>query len=93
MMKPIIQRIKTITPLSEFRLSVCFDDGKQVIYDMKEDMHLPGYNALRDACGLFRQVQLDESRTCVFWNEEIDLPSDIIYQYGADVSDFPYVNL
>ena len=81
---PMIQRIRTVTPLSDYLLSVRFDDGKRVIYDVKEDMHLPGYGALREVCGLFQQVQLDKSRTCVFWNEDIDLPSDTIYQYGRE---------
>lgn len=66
-------------------LSVVFDDGKKVIYDVKDDMSLPGYSALRDVYGLFQQVQLDESRTCVFWNDEIDLPSHAIYEYGRTV--------
>ena len=37
---------------------------------------------LKNIYGLFEQVQLDESRTCVFWNDDIDLPSDAIYEYG-----------
>ena len=53
-----------------------------MVYDVKEDMGLPGYVALRDVPGLFEQVQLDPSRTCVYWNSEIDLPSDTIYEYG-----------
>lgn len=52
---------------------------------VKEDMHLPGYEQLRDVAGLFQQVQLDKSRTCVYWNDEIDLPSDILYEYGKSV--------
>ena len=40
--------------------------------------NLPGYRALRTIHGLFRQVQVDDSRTCIFWNDELDLPSDII---------------
>lgn len=32
--------------------------------------------------GLFNSNQLDESRTCVFWNDEIDLPSDTLLEYG-----------
>lgn len=51
-------------------------------YDVKEDFSLPGYGVLRDVHGLFQQVQLDESRTCVFWNEDVDLPSDTLYEYG-----------
>ena len=78
----MIRRIQTVRPLPDFLLSVSFDDGKRVVYDVKEDMGLPGYVALRDVRGLFEQVQLDPSRTCVDWNSEIDLPSDAIYEYG-----------
>lgn len=48
---------------------------------------LPGYSALRDVYGLFGQVQLDRSRTCVYWNEDIDLPSDTLYEYGREASE------
>lgn len=78
----MIQRIKSIKPLPGFVLSVVFDDGYHVHYDVKEDMNLPGYDALRTVPGLFAQVQLDASRTCVSWSEDIDLPSDTLYEYG-----------
>ena len=79
----MIQKISYLEPLQNYRLLVRFDDGKQVIYDVKEDMDLPGYHALRDIQGLFNQVQLDDSRTCIYWNDEIDLPADTIYEYGT----------
>lgn len=79
----MIQRISTITPLRDYMLSVLFDDGRRVLYDVKDDIkHLPGFSLLEDVAGLFEQVRLDESRTCVFWNDEIDLPSHVIYEYG-----------
>lgn len=78
----MIQRIRFVAPLPDYRLDVAFDDGKRVVYDVKEDMHLPNYSQLREVTGLFQQVRLDESRTCVYWNDEIDLPSDTIYEYG-----------
>ena len=60
-----------------------FDDGRKVIYDVKEDIEtLPTFRDLQDVDGLFLQVQLDSSRTCVYWNDEIDLASDSIYEYG-----------
>ena len=78
----MIPRIKALKTLPDFFLDVLFDDGRHVLYDMKEDLHLPGYDALLSVCGLFDRVQLDQSRTCIFWNDEIDLPSDTIYEYG-----------
>ena len=82
----MIERIASVKPLSDLLLDVSFDDGRRVIYDVKEDLALPGYSALRDVFGLFNQVRLDESRTCVYWNHYIDLPSHAIYEYGKTVS-------
>ena len=80
----MIPRIKTLAALDNFLLAVEFDDGHKVIYDVKEDIAvLPTFRALMEVCELFSQVQLDSSRTCVYWNDEIDLASDTIYEYGV----------
>ena len=80
----MIPRIKKIEPRSDYTLYVLFDDGRQVLYDVKDDIRtLPTYRSLQTEHGLFQNFQLDESRTCVFWNDEIDLASDIIYEYGT----------
>lgn len=82
----MIPRIKSVKPISDYRLYVIFDDGKTVIYNVKEDIDtIDSYKDLETIYGLFNQVQLDTSRTCVYWNENIDLPSDIIYEYGVAV--------
>lgn len=81
----MIIRIKAIKPLDNFVLLVTFDDGRVVEYDMKEDIkELPGYSDLETIPGLWQQVCIDESRTCIYWNDYIDLPSDILYEYGKD---------
>ncbi|WP_304152469.1 DUF2442 domain-containing protein [Megamonas hypermegale] len=82
----MIPRIKSVKPISDYRLYVVFDDGKTVIYNVKDDIDtIDSYKDLETIYGLFNQVQLDTSRTCVYWNENIDLPSDIIYEYGVAV--------
>ena len=79
----MIPKIKTVDPLPDYKLKVLFDDGKTVIYNVKEDIEtIESYKDLEAVQGLFEQVQLDESRTCVYWNDQIDLPSDTIYEYG-----------
>lgn len=81
----MIPRIKSIKPLDNYMLHVVFDDGKSVFYDVKEDIQsIPNYEDLKNIYGLFQQVQLDPSRTCVFWNDYIDLASDTIYEYGLE---------
>jgi len=84
----MIPRIKKLSALDDFLLSVVFDDGHKVIYDVKDDIkNLPSFNALEVDKDLFFHVQLDSSRTCVFWNDQIDLASDSIYEYGKEVED------
>ena len=52
--------------LDDYVLYVEFDDGHKVLYDVKEDIStLPSFSPLVEMYGLFKQVQLDESRTCV----------------------------
>lgn len=81
----MIIRIKNLEPLENYKLHVVFDDGKEVIYDVEDDINeIPSYSDLKNIHGLFKQVQLDSSRTCVFWNDYIDLPSDSIYEYGVE---------
>ena len=84
----MIKRIKKIEALPDYQLRVSFDDGKCVLYNVKEDIDtIPTFSSLLTETALFKNVQLDESRTCVFWSEEIDLPSDTIYEYGTLVSE------
>ena len=79
----MIPRIRDVKALPGYRLRVSFDDGKTVLYDVKEDIdRIESYRALMLIHGLFSQVQLGQSRTCVYWNDEIDLPSDTLYEYG-----------
>ncbi len=82
----MIPRINKLEPLDNFLLKVAFDDGKSVIYDVKEDIDdIPSYKVLETETGLFKNAQLDESRTCIYWSDEVDLPSDTIYEFGREI--------
>lgn len=82
----MLPKIKFVLPMDDYMLRVSFDDGKSVLYDVKEDINeIPSYKELVSVCGLFKNVQIDQSRTCIFWNDRIDLPSDTIYEYGKTV--------
>ena len=77
----VIPRIETIKPLKNYMLYVVFKDGKSGFYDVGEDiLQIPEFKDLKTITGLFENVQIDESRTCVFWSDFIDLPSDAIYE-------------
>lgn len=79
----MIPRIKAIKTLNNYRLLVEFDDGKRVVYDVKEDIDsLSDFRVLKTEHGLFHNVQLDTSRTCIYWTDRVDLASDTILEYG-----------
>ncbi len=83
----MIPKIKTVEPLKDFVLHIVFDDGKKVLYDVKDDIEtLPEFKQLTEIQGLWEQLQLDSSRTCVYWNDRIDLASDTLYEYGVMVA-------
>ena len=44
---------------------------------------LPDYDGLEKIEGFYKNDKLDESRTCVYWNDRLDMPSDTIYKYGT----------
>ena len=82
----MIPRIQTFQPLDNYQLFVRFDDGREVHYDVAEDIStIPAFHALRTELGLFKNAQLDSSRTCLYWSDTIDLPSDTIYEYGVTI--------
>ena len=83
----MIPRIKTVTALDDYMLRIVFDDGEIMLYDVKDDIaHIKAFKELETEEGLWGEVRLDTSRTCVYWNDRIDLPSDTLYEYGQ--SDF-----
>ena len=82
----MIPRIKDIQPLENYKLFVRFDEGKEVVYDVGEDIRsIEAFEDLKAIPGLFENVSLDSSRTCIIWNERIDLPSDTIFEYGTPI--------
>lgn len=77
----MIPRIKIVKPLENYMLYVEFKDGKKGLYNVAEDIEqIPQFEDLKTINGFFKQVQIDKSKTCVYWSDVIDLPSDAIYE-------------
>ena len=78
-----LPRIKSVSPMDGYQLSVLFDDGRKVVYNVAEDIEtISAFSDLKTVEGLWPQVQVDKSRTVVYWNDWIDLPSATLYEYG-----------
>ena len=78
-----LPRIKNVEPMEGYKLSVLFEDGRKVVYNVAEDIDtIESFGDLKTVEGLWPQVQVDKSRTVVYWNDWIDLPSDTLYEFG-----------
>ena len=87
----MIPRIKSFKPTTDYKLLVTFDNGRIVLYDVMDDIRaIPAFRELETEPALFPNAQLDQSRTCIFWNDHIDLPSDTIYEYGIEEESILY---
>ena len=82
----MIPRISRIEPMADFKIRVTFDEGRTVVYDVGVDIkEIKAFEDLKTLPYLFKNATLDSSRTCIVWNDRIDLPSDTIYEYGQPV--------
>ena len=82
----MIPRIKKIEPREGFRLHIVFDGGEEVIYDLNDDISkIPDFSIPKTENGLFENFKMDESRTCVYWSDRVDLPSDTLLEYGKKI--------
>ncbi len=83
----MIPRIDTVEVKNDFNLLIRFKSGETVLYDVGDDINsIEEFSVLKTEPHLFDHVQVDESRTSVFWNDRIDLPGDTLLEYGQRVN-------
>ncbi len=76
----MLTHIIDIEPLSNYQLSLSFDDGKVGILDMNETISLGGvFSKLADR-SFFAQVQISEDKRYIQWGNELDFCADALYE-------------
>lgn len=89
----MIPRIRSVKPMPNYCLDITFDDGKAVVYDVKEDIEqIDDFRDLHEIPDLFGQVQLDQSRTCVFWNDGLTFRAILSTNMGKSKGEQVYPN-
>lgn len=82
----MFSRIKKVEVKDELALLFTFDDDIRVLYDLKDDIkNIKDFEALQTETSLFKNFQIDQSRTCIYWSDRIDLASDTILEYGRKI--------
>ena len=82
----MFHKIKTVTPLPDFRISVKFCEGMTKIYDMKplfDKLHAFKYFLYNEH--EFYNVTVDMGGYGIVWNDELDLSCDELWEKGVKV--------
>ena len=83
----MFHRVRSITPLSEYSLLACFENGEKKIYDVRQLFERwEAFKALTITEGLFRQVKVDAGGYGISWNDDIDLSCNELYLGGRGMS-------
>ena len=89
----MFHKIKSVSPLPGFKLSVQFCEGVTKLYDVKPLFErLPVFAYLEKHPEIFSGVSVDVGGYGVVWNDELDLSCDELWEHGVSV-DTPFDGL
>ena len=82
----MFHKIKNVTALPDYKLSIQFSEGITKIYDTKELIkNNPMFQSLNDET-LFHTVQVDIGGYGIIWNDTIDISCDELFENGSTIS-------
>ena len=65
-------------PLDDYRVEVCFDDGREGMADLAEALDGPMFGPLKDP-KVFRKFWIDEELQTIVWPNGADLAPEYVY--------------
>lgn len=82
----MFHKVKYVSPLPDYRLSVQFVEGITKIYDVKPLFaKWKPFVALKDSPELFSGVEVDVGGYGIIWNDDLDLSCDELFANGVAV--------
>lgn len=89
----MFHKIKNVSALPEYKLSVQFSEGVTKIYDVKPLFEkIPLFADLKDDAQEFFSVSVDVGGYGIVWNDDLDLSCDELWENGVQV-DTPFDGL
>jgi hypothetical protein len=89
----MFHKIKNVSALPEYKLSVQFSEGVTKIYDVKPLFKkIPLFEELKDSAQEFFSVSVDVGGYGIVWNDDLDLSCDELWENGVQV-DTPFDGL
>ncbi len=82
----MFHKIKNVSALPAFRLSVQFSEGVTKIYDVKPLFEkIPCFAELQNDLDEFYSVYVDVGGHGIVWNDDLDLSCDELWENGVEV--------
>ena len=82
----MFHKVKSVAPLSGFKLSVQFSEGVTKLYDMNPLLEkIPDFQYLRDNPADFHSVSVDVGGYGIIWDDDLDLSCDELWEHGTAV--------
>ena len=88
----MFHKIKNVTPLKDFKLSIKFAEGITKIYDMRKLIENNKIFAELKDINLFNSVEVDIGGYGVIWNDDIDISCDELFENSKKI-DTPFDGL
>lgn len=89
----MFHKIKNVSALPDYRLSVQFSEGATKLYDVKPLFEkLPVFNYLKEHPEVFVGATVDIGGYGIVWNDDLDLSCDELWDHGVQV-DTPFDGL
>jgi hypothetical protein len=89
----MFHKVKNVSALPDFCLSVQFSEGVTKLYDIKPLFEkLPVFRYLKEHPEEFNGVSVDVGGYGIVWNDDLDLSCDELWEHGTQV-DTPFDGL
>lgn len=89
----MFHKVKSVSPLADFKLSVQFSEGVTKLYDMNPLFEkIPAFLYLKENSEEFACVAVDVGGYGIIWGDELDLSCDELWEHGVQV-DTPFDGL
>lgn len=74
-------KVKSVEPLQNYILKIVFENGITKYYDVKQLFNkFVVFQSLKNIQNLFNQVQVDTGGYGIYWNQEIDLSCNELWE-------------
>lgn len=86
----MFHKIKAVSPLPDFCLSIQFAEGVTKIYEVEHLFNKwASFKTLQESPELFSEVEVDVGGYGIIWNDDLDLEVETIYEEGESVDADP----